>query len=255
MDDLVFILLILSFAMLVGSILGFGDILIFVPLTSLILDVRVAVVISSFWSFILSIFNAVKYRDFYDPPFLKKNVLAGIFGVIIGSFLIISAPLDWIELFLGIFIIVYVISKFIEHKKNKISPEDVIQEASLKDMYVYSGGFMYGFLGGLIGASGPINVITLEKTGHHKESFIANFALVSVILSLFKLSIFIWNALFPLELFLLFLLGLGVIAIVTRIGHFIAPRLPKQTFEIAILSLLLIMGFRFLILNVISLFF
>ncbi|MGV9203200.1 MAG: TSUP family transporter, partial [Promethearchaeia archaeon] len=160
-----------------------------------------------------------------------------------------------IELFLGIFIIVYVISKFIEYKKNNALPGEAIQEASLKDIYIYSGGFMYGFLGGLIGASGPINVITLEKTGHHKESFVANFALVSVILSLFKLSIFIWNDLFPLELFLLFLLGLGVIAVVTRIGHLIAPKIPKQTFEIAILSLLLIMGCRFLVLNSFSLFF
>ncbi|MGV9205320.1 MAG: TSUP family transporter, partial [Promethearchaeia archaeon] len=94
MDEYLFILLILSFAMLVGSILGFGDILIFIPLTSLLLDIRAAVVLSSFWSFILSIFNTVRYREFYDPPFLKKNVLAGIVGVIIGSFLIINAPLD-----------------------------------------------------------------------------------------------------------------------------------------------------------------
>jgi hypothetical protein len=235
--------------MLVGSILGFGDILVFIPFATFLIDIRVAVVLMSFWSFILSVLNAIKYQKSFNFQFLKKNAMSAILGVIIGSFLIIVAPLHWIEFFLGIFILIYVIAKFREKMKEQSQKIN-----NLHNGYIYSGGFMYGFLGGLIGASGPINVIVLEKTGHEKERLIANFAFVSVVVSIFKLSIFLWNGLFPFHLLIVFLIGLAVIALVTKLGHWIAPKIPKQSFSILILIMLFIMGVRFVMLNLFLLF-
>jgi len=250
MEETFLILLILAFAMLVGSTLGFGDSLTFIPLAGIFLDVRIATVLMGFWSTLLSILNAIKYRSYIDKPFLKKYISPGIIGVILGAILIVVAPIQWIELFLGLFIIVYLIVKIRKIKREQI--EDSINTNELPDAIFYTGAFSYGLLSGLIGAAGPINVALLERTGHERESFIGNFAIISVLVSSVKLVIYSWNGLFPLEFILMFFLGIAVIFIVTRFGHWLTPKIPKKEFQILVMILLAIISIRLI---VVSLFF
>ena len=236
--------------MLVGSTLGFGDSLTFIPLAGIFLDVRIATVLMGFWSTLLSILNAIKYRSHIDKPFLKKYLSPGIFGVILGAILIVVAPIRWIELFLGLFIVVYLIVKIREIKRERIEKPVLVNE--IPDGLFYSGAFSYGLLSGLIGAAGPINVALLERTGHERESFIGNFAIISVLVSSVKLVIYTWNGLFPLEFIWIFLLGIVVIFIVTKFGHWLTPKIPKEKFQILIMVLLAIISIRLI---VVSLFF
>ena len=75
MEEIIIILLVLAFAMLVGSTLGFGDSLIFIAVTSLFLDVKVAVVLMGFWTYGLSILNSIKYRGYIDKVLVKKYLI------------------------------------------------------------------------------------------------------------------------------------------------------------------------------------
>jgi uncharacterized membrane protein YfcA len=250
MEETIFILLILAFAMLVGSTLGFGDSLTFIPLAGIFLDVRIATVLMGFWSTLLSILNATKYRSYIDKPFLKKYISPGIFGVILGAILIVVAPIQWIELFLGLFIIVYLIVKIRDIKREEQEKQEKLTE--IPDGLFYTGAFSYGILSGLIGAAGPINVALLERTGHERESFIGNFAIISALVSSVKLVIYSVSGLFPLEFFVLFLVGIVVIFIVTRFGHWLTPKIPKREFQILIMILMAIISIRLI---VVSLFF
>ena len=250
MEETIIILLILAFAMLVGSTLGFGDSLTFIPLAGIFLDVRIATVLMGFWSTLLSILNAIKYRSYIDKPFLKKYIGPGIIGVIFGAILIVVAPIRWIELFLGLFIILYLIVKIRELKREEQEKQEKITE--IPDGLFYTGAFSYGLLSGLIGAAGPINVALLESTGHERESFIGNFAIISALVSSVKLVIYSWNGLFPLEFIWLFLIGIVVIFIVTRFGHWLTPKIPTKEFQILIMILLAIISIRLI---VVSLFF
>lgn len=250
MEETIFILLILAFAMLVGSTLGFGDALTFIPLAGMFLDVRIATVLMGFWSTLLSILNAIKYRSHIDRPFLKKYLGPGIFGVILGAILIVVAPIRLIELFLGLFIVVYLIVKIRDIKREKNEKLDIVNEIS--DGIFYTGAFSYGLLSGLIGAAGPINVALLERTGHERESFIGNFAIISALVSSVKIVIYSWSGLFPLEFIWMFLVGILVIFIVTRFGHWLTPKIPKEKFQILIMILLAIISIRLI---VVSLFF
>ncbi len=251
MEVIIIILLILALAMVVGSILGFGDSLIIIPLTALFIDVRIAVVLAAFWSMLLSTINSIKYRDHIDKLFVKKHIGPGILGVIIGSLLIIIAPLRWIEFSLGIFIMVFLIAKICEIRKEGRSNSEVAQELidinSLHDALFYTGAFSYGFLAGLIGASGPINVVLLEKTGHERESFIANFAFTSVIVNSFRLIVYVGSGLFPIEYLIVLLLGFIVIIVTTRFGHWLTPKIPKKKFNLIILMMLLIISLKLII--------
>jgi len=250
---IIILLLILAFANFVGSAIGFADALIMIPLMALFIDVRTAIILSGFWSAWLSILNAIKYRDQFDMKFWKKYAIPAILGAILGSTLIIVAPLEWLQFSLSLFILTYICAKIADLiKVKKIISENgfYINERSVDSIptsLFYTGSFSYGFLAGLIGASGPINVVLLERTGHEKENFIQNFAVASLTVAAFRLSIYVWGALFPIDFLLLFLLGLIVIFLATRAGHWITPKIPKQTFQALVLLLLFIIAIRMLL--------
>ncbi|MGQ4875594.1 MAG: sulfite exporter TauE/SafE family protein [Promethearchaeia archaeon] len=253
MEEYIIILLILAFAILVGSTLGFGDALVFIPLVSLFLDVRIAVVIMGFWSTILSLLNSTNYRNYLDWSLVKKYAAPGIIGVLIGSYLIVVASTRWIEFALGVFVIIYVSIKIYEIFKEKQALENGIQifkERNLESVpryLFYSSAFSYGFLGGLIGASGPINVVLLECSGYERESFIANFSILSAIVGSVKLIVYSASGLFPFDYLIVFFIGFGVIFLVTKVGHQITPKIPKEKFQIIILILLIIIALKLLI--------
>jgi len=252
MEEFLFILLILALAMLIGSTIGFGDSLILIPLVAIFLDIRTAIVLAGFWSIFLSILNAIKYRNNIDKSFVKKHVGFGILGAIIGSLLIVIAPLQWLEIFMAVFIMVYVITKIREMRKIKAIKEENIEllnstidpVKSIPNFFIYSGGFSYGLLSGLIGAAGPINVALLERTGHEREEFIGTFAIISVIIGTIKTGIYLGKNLFPIELLVVYLLGFIVIFVMTRIGHWLTPKIPKEKFKIIVLLLLIVISIR-----------
>ena len=259
MEDILLILLILAFAMIVGSILGFGDSLIFIALTAILLDIRIAIVLASFWSMCLSTFNAINYRHYYDKIFLKKLVIPGIIGIVIGSILLVILPSSrWVEVSLGIFVLIYVMTKFNKIRKDRIMQSENFENLNsldndkkeISNALFYTGAFSYGFLSGLIGASGPINAVLLERTGHERESFIANFSLASIIVSPFKLGIYLWNGLFPVEFIGVFLVGIILIFLLTKIGHWLTPKIPKEKFSFLILILLLIISIRLIVASI-----
>ncbi len=246
------ILCCLVISSIVGSSIGFGTVLILISLLSFWIDVRTAVILASFWNFVLTIFNALKYRHYFDKSYWKKCVATGIPGIILGSFLIAIAPIQWIEMTLGLFVLAYVFIKIKEMVKNESlkraenGKELIENNKSLPDIAIFAGGFTYGFLGGLIGGSGPINVILLERTGHEKESFIGNFAMTSITMTIFQLSVYIGNDLFPVEFLSLFLIGLPIIFTCSFIGHKLTTKIPKRTFQLIIMLLLLIISLRFI---------
>ena len=138
----------------------------------------------------LSIVNTIKYRQYFDKLLIKKYIVPGILGVIIGALLLVIAPIPIVELSLGIFIIAFIITKFkgIRKENDEVLVEEAqFTESHLKNVpnsILYPGAFSYGFIGGLIGTPGPINVVILEKRGHERESFIGNFSFISIMIFL-----------------------------------------------------------------------
>ncbi|NMC06395.1 MAG: sulfite exporter TauE/SafE family protein, partial [Candidatus Lokiarchaeota archaeon] len=196
------ILVVLFCSMFIGAAFGFGDALILIPFLTLIegVSVQASVVLATYWGILLNVMNIVKYRGFLDKPFLKKTIPIGLAGTILGSLLISIAPVEWIELVLGSFIAIYV-----AYKARVVARSRLHVHGPLANGWLYTGAASYGFLGGLIGASGPIFVVVLERTNHEREAFIANFAFNSFILTMIKVGIYAWTGLFPVDLWLIFL--------------------------------------------------
>jgi hypothetical protein len=248
MDEVAILLLVCLFiACLIAAAIGFGDALIAIPLLAFFIDVRLAIVLISFWGIFLNIANCWKYWAHLDFPYVKKVVLGGIPGVVLGSLLISILPLYWIEFVLGSFLFIYVGVKFCAEWRKGRCIEKMAENRPFPDRWLYFGGFNYGFFGGLISASGPISVILLEQTKHERESFIENFAATSLFLTIIKLGIFLGTGLFPTDLFGVFLIGIPLIFLACSCGYRITPKIPVETFRKIILGVLFIIAIRFLV--------
>jgi uncharacterized protein len=245
------ILLCLFIAMLIGSTIGFGDALILIPFLSWIVGIQAAIVLCGFWGILLNIINTIKYRQYRDWAFLKTNIGGGLPGIVLGSILIVYSPVQWIQLALGIAILTFSIIKLPHWWKRYFDKTQTAKLSkntkSLSQAMLITGGFSYGFFGGLIGASGPINVILLEETGHTRENLIGNFAIAGLVLTIVKLGIYTATGLFPESLIVVYFIGIPIILLAGLIGHRITPKIPIRWFELGVLIILLIISIRLIL--------
>jgi len=253
MNELIILLTIFISSFIYGLI-GFGDALILIPVLTLFISIQSAVVLVNLWGVIPSLLNLIQYFKFIDKKFFIRGVITGIPGVLVGTLLIVILPLRWIELTLGLFVLVYSTLKIIKYgKKNK--PDDSIidksDEPKLPNSVLVIGGFSYGFFGALIGAAGPINIALLENTGHHREEFIGNFAAISTVFGLIRIPLYLTQRIFPTEYLLVFFIAFPVIFIATKIGHFITPKIKVESFQLIIHIILFISSIRTILMTTI----
>jgi uncharacterized membrane protein YfcA len=239
---------------MVYGIIGFGDALVLIPIITPIIGVRNAVILVNMWGTFPALLNFMKYRKFLDKGFFYRFLSLGVPATILGTFFLINIQVEWIELILGCFILVYSSLKLINYFKN---PEAIEVKNQLNTTHpiIFFGGFTYGLLTGLISAAGPINVAILEKTGHYRESFIENFAAIGTILSISRIPFYFTENVFPYELILMFLFAFPIIFLGTKLGHKITPKIPVKKFQIIVFCFLVIVGLRSIIFSILGIIF
>jgi uncharacterized membrane protein YfcA len=226
--------------------------LILIPILAPIIGVKEAVILANIWGTFPALLNYIKYKEFLDRGYFLRIVSLGIPATILGTYLILIIRLEWIELILGVFILIYSSLKLINYIKSQ-SQIDIKKEINTTSPLILFGGFSYGLLTGLIGAAGPINIALLEKTGHYKESFIGNFAAIGIVLSVSRIPFYLVEGLFPSELLLIFLFAFPIIFLGTKLGHQITPKIPVKKFQIIIFCFLLGISLKSIISSSISL--
>lgn len=237
---------------MVYGIIGFGDALVLIPIITPLIGVRNAVILVNLWGTFPALLNFIKYREFLDKGYFFRFLSLGIPATILGTYLIIAIRVEWIELILGIFILIYSslkITKYFQNPEN-IEVRKLINTTS---PIIFFGGLSYGLLTGLISAAGPINVGLLEKTGHYRESFIENFAAIGTMLSISRIPFYFVENIFPYDLLHIFLFAFPIIFLGTKIGHLITPQIPVKKFQIIIFCFLLGISLKSIFTSIISL--
>jgi uncharacterized membrane protein YfcA len=235
--------------MIIESTIGFGGSIILIPIISIFVSIQTAIVLMALWGLTTDSFKIVNFRKFLDKQYIKVITLSAVPGTIIGSLLINVVPVTWLKLMLGIFILGYAILKIIGSLKTRSDEKKEVKP--LKNTILYFGGVSYGFFSGLIGVSGPINVALLERTGHEREAFIGNFAGSSILMTIFKIIIYTSTGLFPSELWLLIILGIPVLFCSSRIGKYLALKIPKKIFKTVVFILLIIISVYIIIQSIV----
>ena len=237
---------------MVYGIIGFGDALVLIPIITPIIGIKNAVILVNIWGTFPAFLNFIKYRKFLDKGYFFRFLSLGIPATILGTYLIIYLRVEWIELTLGCFILLYSSLKLYQYFKN---PDNLIMrnELNTTSPIIFIGGFSYGLLTGLISAAGPVNVALLEKTGHYRESFIENFAAIGTMLSISRIPFYFIGNVFPFDLILVFLLAFPIIFSGTKIGQKITPKISVKKFQIIIFFFLLFISLKSIITSIISL--
>ncbi len=245
-------LIAIFFSSMVYGIIGFGDALVLIPIITPIIGIKNAVILVNIWGTFPALLNFIKYRKTFDKGYFFRFLSLGIPATILGTYLIVNIRVEWIELFLGIFILIYASLKLVKYFKN-LENIEVKNEINTTSPLVFIGGFSYGLLSGLISAAGPINVAILEKTGHYRESFIENFAAIGTMLSFSRIPFYFIEDIFPYELILVFFLAFPIIFIGTKLGQQITPKISVKKFQIVIFLFLLVISLKSIISSIISL--
>lgn len=235
-------------AYFLSATFGFGDALILLPILSLFIDIKIGIIFTGFWGFPQAIQQIIKYRNSIDKKFLLFFVSASIPGIFLGIWLILYLESVWIQITISIIILVYSSKNLIEIYQN------IEQKANhISDYWLIGGGFSYGTISSWVGTPGPVSILFLEYTGHYRENFIANNSAIVFVAGIFKLSLYLINGLFPSDNLFLFIGGLILCFIATKLGHHLTPKISIGNFQIILNALLLIVGMKMLISNILLL--
>jgi hypothetical protein len=216
-------------AFFVRATIGFGSGLISVSVLTILFPIRFTVpvvfILDFAGSFILGAydFKEVKWRDLnYLLPFT-------IVGLLFGGVLLKYASPQKLTIFLGLFILLYVIYGFI------------VKQEKLPFVKNYVGaplGFFGGFIGSLYGGGGPPIVAYLQMKHYNKRAFRATFQIVAITDSISRTFIYLYLGLLTLAVFKMSLFLMPFLLLGLFFGNKLHFRINQKFFYIIVMIVL-----------------
>ncbi len=154
--ELFFGLLVILIAYFIKGFSGFGPALVIVPLFTLLYDAPSALVLAAVFDFFAGgiLIYSVRKEIHWRFVLTVFGVLA--MGTFVGSFLLDYISLDFLKKLIGG--VIFIFSLIILFQRNG----EEIKEHAHPKIYRQAASFMSGFLGGLVGMSGPPLVIYMK---------------------------------------------------------------------------------------------
>ena len=157
--------------------------------------------------------------------------------VIIGTSLFVSLDPDLIRKFLGVFLLIIVLSKYLPG----------IKTFKMKLWGFIPVGGANAFISGLIGIPGPFAAAFFVNYGLSKHSFIGTFAFATALLNLPKLGVLTFNQYITMDIVYLGT-AIGVISVIaTYIGTRILHKISDKIFTVFITLVILFFAGYFII--------
>lgn len=225
----------LLFAAFVKGATGLGFPLIATPTVALILDIRIAVAILILPNLAMDVTQV--FRDGFPYATLRRfNSMVGltVIGVFLGTLMLVRTPLWFLNLCLGIMVVVFVLANLLKVDFN-ISPA---REKIWSPIF----GFVSGFLNGMTNAAGPTLAIYFYSLKLEKRFFVKSIATMFCITKLTQLvavstwNLFNWETI-TLSLQVVFFTLLGFYA-----GLKTQDRVNQKTFTRGLMLLLTLIG-------------
>ncbi|MBD3225549.1 MAG: TSUP family transporter [Caldithrix sp.] len=165
---LLFSILIVSFAYFVKGFSGFGPALILIPLFSILYDPQTAISVSALFDIFAGLILFFFIRNRIDWKNVWPVVLALFAGAYGGGFFLSVAPTATLKVIMAFLLLIFIALLLLE-------PEQWMTGKQVRNIAVYDYkliliSMLSGFIGGLIGISGPLLVIYM-KWRHHKTYF------------------------------------------------------------------------------------
>jgi hypothetical protein len=221
----------------VRSAVGFGDALLAMPLLGLIMSLQTASPIVAFMGFMISLTILISDPKSVDFKSAWRLIIATIIGVPFGLLLLNYAPERLVKVILGLLLILYGMGNLVTPRMPRLQNEK----------YAFIFGFIAGILGGAYNTNGPPIAIYGTLRRWRPDYFRATmqcyflFSGVATIAGHGIVGLWtptVWN---------LFLWSLPSIFLGVYIGGKVNQWIPQPMFNQIIFSLLVIVGFLFLL--------
>ncbi len=234
------LLLILVACFLTGLltlISGFGLGTLLVPFFTLVYDAKIALLIVSIIHLTNNVFKLFLFRKEIDLKIFKRFGLVSFVGALAGAALFGLFSSEWIKKLFGGFLVWSGMHELISHNK----------QGKIPQKWDLAGGFLSGFLGGLIGSQGAVRTAYLLNYPLSKHAFIATGTAISILIDLSRIPLYLYSQ----KSFIFSLNGWVVLAALiaalvgTQIGKNLLQHLSLTLFRKLIAATLILLGIYF----------
>ena len=176
---LIFYLALVSFfAWIVSTLAGGGSPFMLIPLVNLMLGAASVPPVITIGMFLGNAHRIMLFWRDVDWKLTMWYAPGAIIGAILGAYTFTQIHLDWLQLLIGIFLIISVFGFGLEQKETTFK---------VKAWYILPAGFLKAFVSGLVGTTGPVLNPFYLSYGLVKEQLLATKATHVVIIHLIKI--------------------------------------------------------------------
>lgn len=218
-------------ASLVQSLSGFGFALLAVPLTSLVVDVQVAVVVATLVGMATTVVHAWSERSHCDTRLARVLVAYSMVGMPFGLAAFLWVPVPTMKIALG----VVVIAMTLLLVRGVVVPPDSRTAERV-------AGIASGVLATSLSTNGPPLVFILQGRSLAPEEFRGTISRVFSVVNIVTIAMFLVAGHVGGESLIVALVAIPVVALFTRIGYVIRPSIDARRFRTMVLVLLVASG-------------
>ena len=184
MNALNYIFLFLALiAEIIGTIGGFGSSVFFVPIANFYFDFESVLGLTAIFHLSSNLSKIVLFKKGLDKRLLLNMGIQSVIFVLIGGMLTKVFNNTFLEVFLGIFLVIIALL-FLIKKELVINP--IRRNAII-------GGSLSGFSAGLLGTGGAIRGLTLTAFNLEKSVFIATSAFIDFMIDFSRTFVYYFN--------------------------------------------------------------
>lgn len=229
--NFVFLLLALI-AEIIGTVGGFGSSVFFVPIGNFYFDFHSVLGLTALFHLSSNLSKIYFFKQGLDKKLILRIGVPSVIFVIIGGFLSRYISIKYLELILGVFLVL--LSLLFLVKKN------LVIKPRKKESII--GGSLSGLAAGLLGTGGAIRGLTMAAFNLEKSVFIATSAFIDFMVDFSRTFVYFSNGYIHVHdlKYVPFLFLIGVIG--TYMGKKILVKIPQEKFKKLSLSLILLIG-------------
>jgi hypothetical protein len=242
------ILALIFFTSTIGTVTGFGTSILMMPVLMMFFPVHESLVFVTIIHWFNGLWRLLLFRKGFDKKIIFTFGVAGILSAIAGAKVAFLFSEDFMIKFVSGFLIIY--SCYLL-KNPKFTCEFSNSRAII-------GGLLAGFVAGVIGMGGAIRAAFLSAFNLPKEIYLANSALLLVLIDSARLWAYFQEGVNVSRLinlsewpfhnaYLSLLLCILVSFPGVNFGKFLVDRIPQNKFRIGIAVFLLILGLSLLV--------
>lgn len=241
---IVYLSVVSFFAWIVSTLAGGGSPFILIPLVTLLMgaaSVPPVITIGMFFGNAHRVFLFWREIDWVLTAWYAPGAIA---GAILGAYTFTQIHLDWLQLVIGVFLIVSAFLFELEKKPAKsddklaeeLIPEDVKPKFQLKAWYIMPAGFLKAYVSGLVGTTGPVLNPFYLRYGLVKEKMIATKATHMTIIHIVKIITYgVFAAMSKEQIVAGLAIGLAAIP-ANLVGKYILSRMSPDQFRQIVLA-------------------